>query len=119
MQQLREAGAAAPILPPGFEGLEALVAEWALETEHARREKRATSSMAELRAYYERVGPLVPAIGRHLDEFPVDAALPEPQRRLLRLGQMYMEVAWAVEFLGAPEEPDQVPRERWRITEIG
>jgi hypothetical protein len=106
-------------LPQGFENLAHLVARWAHDSEHARREQRATSSMAELREYYDLVGPLVPAIAEHLDTFPVSAPLPAPQCRLFELAQMYMEVAWAVEFVGEPEEPGQVPRERWRVHDVG
>jgi len=105
-------------LPQGFESLAHLTADWVHATENARREKRATSSMEDLRAYYELVGPLVPAIAAHLDSFPVDAPLPPPELRLLRLAQMYMEVAWAVEFVGEPEEPGQVPRHRWRVHDV-
>jgi hypothetical protein len=108
-----------PLLPQGFEGLAHLVSEWAHGTENARREKRATSLMPELRAYYDLVGPLVPAIAEHLDTFNVNAPLPDADRRLFQLTQMYMEVAWAVEFVGEPEEPGQVPRTRWHIHEVG
>lgn len=107
------------LLPPGFDELEQLVAHWVLESEHDRRERRASSQMQELRDYYAQVGPRITDIARHLDEYPVDQSLPEAQRRLFRLGQMYMEVAWAVEFLNAPEESDQVPRSRWVITRVG
>jgi hypothetical protein len=106
-------------LPRGFESLAHLAGEWAHATENARREKRATSSMLELRAYYGLVGPLVPAIADHLDTFGVDAPLPDRERRLFQLAQMYMEVAWAVELVGEPEEPGQIPRQRWHIHEVG
>lgn len=106
-------------LPRGFESLAYLAGEWAHATENARREKRATSSMPVLRSYYDLVGPFVPAIAEHLDSFSVSAPLPDPDRRLFQLAQMYMEVAWAVEFVGEPEEPGQVPRHRWHIHEIG
>lgn len=105
-------------LPRSFESLAHLTGEWAHATENARREKRATSSMPELRAYYDLVGPLVPAIADHLDMFPVNAPLPDPDRRLFQLALMYMEVAWAVELVGEPEEPGQVPRHRWHIHEV-
>jgi hypothetical protein len=106
-------------LPQGFESLAHLAAQWAHATEYARREKRATSSMSDLRAYYDLVGPLVPAIANHLDAFSVTAPLPAPERRLFQLAQMYMEVAWAVELVGEPEEPGQVPRQRWHVHDVG
>ena len=107
------------LLPPEFEELEQLLAHWALESEHERRERRATSPIEELRAFYGLVGPRITDIARHLDTFPADRPLPEAERQLFRLGQMYMEVAWAVEFLNAPEESGQVPRSRWVITRVG
>ncbi|HVY81342.1 MAG TPA: hypothetical protein VG994_10210 [Steroidobacteraceae bacterium] len=106
-------------LPQAFASLAHLTAHWAHASEHARREKRATSTMEELRAYSDLVGPLVPAIAAYLDEFPVSAPLPPQESRLFQLAQMYMEVAWAVEFVGEPEERGQVPRHRWHIHEIG
>jgi hypothetical protein len=106
------------LLPAGFEELERLVAHWALESEHDRRERRATSQMEDLRAYYAQVGPRIVDIARHLDSFPADRQLPDAQRRLFRLGQMYMETAWAVEIIGAPEQAGQVPCSRWAITRV-
>lgn len=115
----KESAAPDILLPRGFESLAHLANDWVHASEHARREKRATSSMPELRAYYDLVGPLVPAIADHLDTLSVNAPLPDPDRRLFQLALMYMEVAWAVEFVGEPEEPGQVPRHRWHIHEIG
>ena len=104
------------MLPRGFEHLQDLVPEWTKPTEHERRERRATSSMSALRSYHARLSPTIEGIARHLDAFPMGPSLPLPELWLLQLAQMYMEVAWAVEVLDAPEEPDQVPRERWQIT---
>jgi hypothetical protein len=105
-------------LPAGFERVEKLVIEWALPSEHERRERRATSSMTSLREFYELVGPLIADMARHLDKFPIGRSLPPLELRLLQLAQMYMEVAWAVEVLDNPEEQGQVPRERWKITPV-
>jgi hypothetical protein len=98
--------------------LEAIADDWAPASESARRERRATATMSELRAFYDRVGPLVPAIAAHLDSYPIDRLLGPREDRMFRLAQMYMEAAWAVEVVGQPEEADQVPRDRWRITPI-
>jgi hypothetical protein len=115
---MTDSSAHEPPLPGGFERLQELVAAWALPTEHARRERRATASMSELQNFHEIVGPVILDIARHLDAFAIAPSLPSPELRLLQLAQMYMEVAWAVEVLGGPEEPDQVPRERWKITPL-
>jgi len=98
--------------------LDGIAEDWAPQSECARRERRATATMSELRSFYDRVGPLVPAIAAHLDAFPIDRPLAAREDRLFRLAQMYMEAAWAVEVVGAPEEADQVPRARWRITPV-
>ncbi len=39
---------------------------------------------------------------RYVSAAAVNAPLPDPDRRLFQLAQMYMEVAWAVEFVGEP-----------------
>jgi len=101
-----------------FSQLDSLSDLWAPAHEIERRERRATATMEEMRAFYDRVGPLVPAIAEHLSSFPMDAPLPPAELRLFRLAQMYMETAWAVEVVGQPEEADQVPRQRWKITPL-
>jgi hypothetical protein len=101
-----------------FAALAGIPASWAPATEFERRERRATASMAELRSFYDLVGPLVTAIAAHLDNFPISTPLPAAELRLFRLAQMYMEAAWAVEVVGQPEEADQVPRDRWVITPL-
>lgn len=103
------------VIPAGFASLEPLVSEWSLETQHERREKRATSAFSELRAFYDLVGPRVRDIAAHLDGFPM-GALPAPQQTLLQLALMYMEVALAVEFYGQPEVEGWFPRQRWVIS---
>ncbi|HWG71633.1 MAG TPA: hypothetical protein VN692_19630 [Steroidobacteraceae bacterium] len=106
------------LTPADFTLLEAIPESWAPATETERRERRATASITELRAFYDGVGPLVPGIAAHLDAFPIDAPLPPEGCRLFRLAQMYMEAAWAVEVVGAPEEAYQMPRHRWKITPV-
>ena len=101
-----------------FSTLDSVPDSWAPSTEVERRERRATASMEELQQFYARVGPLVPAIAEYLGKFPVTAPLPAVEQRLFRLAQMYMEAAWAVEVIKQPEEPSQVPRERWQIVPL-
>lgn len=101
-----------------FSALDSVADSWAPSTEVERRERRATASMKELQDFYALAGPLVPAIAEYLGKFPVTAPLPPREQRLFRLAQMYMEAAWAVEVIKQPEESNQVPRERWRITPL-
>ena len=42
-------------LPPGFEALEPFVADWALPGSLARMEKRRTSSIEDIRAFYDAI----------------------------------------------------------------
>lgn len=105
-------------LPDAFADLQAFSDDWALATELARSEKRATSSMAELKAYYGAVGPRMEAIARHLDQFPMKD-LPAAETRLLYMALSYMDVALAVEFFNQPEVPSGFPREKWRIESSG
>jgi hypothetical protein len=101
-------------LPESFKSLQPLVSEWALPTEHQRREKRATSPMKAINDYYGVLGPQMRAIATHLDFFPM-GTLPDPETALLHLAQMYMETAIAVEFFGQPEVPRGIARQRWVI----
>lgn len=103
---------------PDLACLDDIPGDWAPASEYERRERRATATMSELREFYERVGPLVPAIANHLEASPIDRPLQPRDLRLFRLALMYMEAAWAVEVVGAPEESDQVPRSRWHITPV-
>ncbi len=103
---------------PDLSCLDDIADDWAPASEYERRERRATATMSELRDFYGRVGPLVPAIATHLEGAPIDRPLESRELRLFRLALMYMEAAWAVEVVGAPEESDQVPRERWHITPV-
>ena len=113
---MQQANANLNSLPNGFHILECRIGDWALKTEQERREKRATSSFEELRAYYDVVGPQMRAIAAHLDTFPM-GVLPGPELALLNLAQMFMEVAIAVEFYGQPELPRGFPRQRWVIAQ--
>jgi hypothetical protein len=102
-------------LPEAFQELAPLVQAWSHTSEYARREKRATASIEELRAYYDLVGPKMREIAAHLNPYPM-GALPAPQQALLQLALIFMEVALAVEFYGQPEVPGGFPRSRWVIT---
>jgi len=105
------------MLPDDFAELAPLVEDWAFPTQYQRRERRATASMAELRAYYEMVGPRVRDIIAHLNRFAYgpESSLPAPQRALLQLALIFMEVALAVEFFGQPEVERGFARHRWMI----
>ena len=87
-------------LPAGFADLEPYL-DWALATERERTAKRLSSSMDDIRTFYEAMSPRLEAVAAHLDGFPLDALPPEAER-LFHLSLSLMEVANAVEMFHAP-----------------
>lgn len=86
-------------LPAGFEMLEPLVSEWSLATQDARQARRKAASAGELRYFYDNLLPRLPAILKHLDEFP-PGELPSPTARLFALSLSLAEVAPHIELYG-------------------
>ncbi|MEQ1882651.1 MAG: hypothetical protein ABL878_16970 [Burkholderiales bacterium] len=87
-------------LPAGFEDLAAWLS-WALPTEHARRAKRAASSMADIRAFYDAMLPRMDAVLHFLSEQGVERVPPDVQRLFL-LTAALADIAPAVEMYGEP-----------------
>jgi len=106
-------------LPVALSPLLSLAAEWALPTEAARKEKRATSTMEQLKEFYDRVHPRVVEIGAHLDRYPM-GSLPRDQERLFQLALMAVEVAMPIEFYRLPDLPPPAafPRDRFLIATV-
>lgn len=104
-------------LPDEFQQLERFVADWALDSEAARKEKRASSPMEDLKDYYDMLLACVEDIAVYLDQFPMEP-LEVPQENLLNLALMFMEVSIAVEFYKQPELPGGFPRERFTIAAL-
>lgn len=101
-------------LPEPFRALSGYVADWAIDTEAARNRKRLASSMDELVAFYNAMlAHMEPAI-EYLNTKPLDA-LAEPDRNLLNLALMFMEVAPAVEIFKDPDVPWGFVAERFQI----
>jgi hypothetical protein len=97
-------------LPQQFSDLEPLVG-WSLSTERARNAKRRSSSMEQLRVFYDSILPRTEAILEHLDKFSLDQ-LPEKERRLLYLALSLAEVANAIELFKNPSVIDGFDPER-------
>lgn len=103
-------------LPKDFKDLEPWVDSWALPSQAARYERRRTSSMVELQAFYNALLPRMDAIIGYLTPTsPAD--FDARQNRLMNLALMFIEVAMAVELFHEPDETRAMPGDRYRITE--
>ncbi len=87
---------AEPALPEEFADLAPWL-DWALEPERARTEQRESSSMAEIRAFYDAVLPRLEEMIRHLEGFR-DGDMSAPQHRLYLISLSLVEVANLVEL---------------------
>lgn len=104
-------------LPPGFEDLEPLVAEWALTTEGERATRRCAVTIEVLQALHGRVFPRLDAIVALLNTLPNDvAALGPRERNLFHLAQMAMEAAGPIDLeWKSPDIEDVFPIGRMRF----
>lgn len=103
-------------LPEGFGDLERFVSSWALESERERNRRRLASSIEEIRDFYAAMLAHMEGLLAHLARFRT-GDLPAPERRLFHLALALMEVAPAVEIYSAPDVPDAIEAERFRIHE--
>ena len=104
----------ASLLPPDFADLERFAEQWVIDTERDRNAFRVTQSIEALDDYYQTVFPRMDAICDYIDQFPLDA-MPPDAARLLRLGQMLMEVVPAAEGYRQPDVPNSFEFERFHI----
>jgi hypothetical protein len=91
-------------LPAEFADLEPF-GEWALPTERARYEKRISSSMDELQAFYDAAFPRLEPAMAYLEPFGMDA-LPDDAKHLLWLCCALITVSFPVEVWRQPRVPD-------------
>lgn len=92
-------------LPPRFAALEPFAETWCLETEEERWQRRLSSSMEELMAFYDAAFPLLEEAIEFCDKHDLDD-LPEDVLELLRLIYSLVLVAMAVEIFGQPKTVD-------------
>jgi hypothetical protein len=100
-------------LPPGFEALAPFVDDWILDNAAARMAKRQSSSMAEIRAFYDAIVPLGVAALDHLRQYRL-GELPAETENLLKLMLALAEIGPAVEWFDDPAVYDGFPIERIR-----
>lgn len=93
------AGGAGP-LPKAFAALTPFL-DWARDSERARNAKRTSSTMAEIRAFYEAMHGCIDAALEYLNARPLDR-LSEPDRRLFLLVMALPEAANAIELFEEP-----------------
>lgn len=101
-------------LPAAFAAYEDLVDHWALGTENERRNRRMTSTQAQLQAFYDRTQPALDDWVRHLNGFDLDH-LPEPERNLLNLALAVVEVSPAIELFDNPWPKDVYPWDKFDV----
>ena len=91
-------------LPPSFHELESFVS-WALATERERTTRRQSSSITEIKSFYDAMVTRLQEILDYLDGFALDN-IPEDGRRLFLLTMSLAEIAPAVENFGQPSVID-------------
>ncbi len=89
-----------PYLPEAFRDLEPWLA-WSLATERERSAKRQSSTMEEIKAFYDVMLARMEAILPYLEQFPPDN-VPLQTERLFYLTLSLAEVAPAAELYGQP-----------------
>lgn len=98
-------------LPDGFESLEPFVTDWVLPNAVARMEKRQSSDINDIRAFYEAMLPLGKQALGYLRKYELGAMTPEAER-LLKLMLSLAEIAPAVEWYDDPMVTDGFPVSR-------
>ncbi len=89
-----------PALPPAFCDLERWSA-WSLATEPERSDRRQSSSMESIQAFYDDLLRRAAEIFAYVEQFPFDE-MPEDARNLFYLTLSLAEVAPAVELFRQP-----------------
>jgi hypothetical protein len=86
-------------LPQAFADLECHVAEWSLDGEKARAEKRVSTAIVKLRAFHAAVAPRMESIIQYLNTFPnTPHDLPADVTNLFRMAQMAMEASAPIDL---------------------
>ena len=99
------------LLPQQFHDLEAFV-DWSLPTEAARLDKRLSSTMDEIRAFYDAFLPRATEVLTYLNDYPL-ADMPAAEQQLFRLTLSFVEAANAVEVFQQQAVVDGFPPERF------
>jgi len=101
-------------LPKGFAALECWLDDWVLADSTARLDKRMTSSLEELRAFYDGMLPHAEAALTYLSQRQL-GELDEAEERLLKLMLSLAEVGPAIEWYGTGNYPDAFDPKRFPL----
>jgi hypothetical protein len=93
------------LLPAEFADLERF-SDWILSTERERYARRLASPMEEMQAFYDAAFPRLEEANKHLEDYPLGAPIPQPQRNLLLLMMSLVLVSFPVEVWQQPRVPD-------------
>ena len=93
------------MLPSAFADLEAFAPTWCLATETERWNTRISSSLAELREFYDAFFPRLEEAIDYCDKFDLDD-LPEDALNLLHMIYSLVLIAMAVEIMHQPAPVD-------------
>jgi hypothetical protein len=91
-------------LPPGFEEIEPFVAQWCLRRTQERHERRESSSIDEIRRFYDAMLARAPDAIAYLQDKPFEV-LTDDEERLICLLLALGHVAVAIEVHGQPRAP--------------
>ena len=104
------------LLPPEFAELEPFAETWCLATETERFNRRLTSSMQDMLAFYNAFFPRLEAAIELCDKYPLEE-LPPDVAHLLQLIYSLIMVAMPVEVFGQPKTVDAADAVLLRVRE--
>jgi hypothetical protein len=104
------------VLPQGYESLLPFVDKWACKTSQERLYARATSSMEEIKAFYDAAVARADEALTYVEQFPLDK-LPPDAARLFCLVLSLAQAAMAVEVHGRARAPNTPFPNGIRITQ--
>jgi hypothetical protein len=104
------------LLPAEFAELEQFAERWCLPTETERFERRMTSDMDDMGAFYAAFSPRLEEAIEFCGKYPLDE-LPEDVNRLLQLIHSFVMVSMAVEIFHQPKIVDAADAVLLRVKE--
>ena len=104
------------MLPAEFAELEPFAETWCLATETERFNRRMSSSMDDIMAFYDTFFPRLEEAIEFCDKYPLDD-LPDDVENLVQLIHSLVMVSMAVEIFGQPKTVDAADAVLLRVKE--